>query len=167
MRAEWAWRGAQMTSQTSVNSFRQLLSALERGARRQDDHPDLGRMAAGRSRTAHADGHAWPSEAAAARATLYTLFVPGSAGSASRRMMSATPANDSYLQSSPLDTVASMTGGSSFRAEVGADAVFDRLSRELSGFYRIGVEKDASDADGKGRRMKVQVGAAERHGAGP
>ena len=30
MRAEWAWRGAQMTSQTSVNSLRQLLSALER-----------------------------------------------------------------------------------------------------------------------------------------
>ena len=37
-----------------------------------------------------------------------------------------------------------MTGGSSYRAEVGADAVFERLSRELSGFYRLGVEKDAS-----------------------
>jgi VWFA-related protein len=156
MRAEWAWRGAQMTSQTSVNSFRQLLSALERvrgdktiilisGGWPLDD------------REQHTLMSTVASEAAAARATLYTLFVPGSAGSASRRMMSATPANDSYLQSSPLDTLASMTGGSSFRAEVGADAVFARLSRELSGFYRIGVEKDASDADGKGRRMKVQV----------
>jgi VWFA-related protein len=156
MRAEWAWRGAQMTSQTSVNSFRQLLSALERvrgdktiilisGGWPLDD------------REQHTLMSTVASEAAAARATLYTLFVPGSQGSASRRMMSATPANDSYLQSSPLDTVASMTGGSSFRAEVGADAVFARLSRELSGFYRIGVEKDTSDADGKGRRMKVQV----------
>ena len=71
--------------------------------------------------------------------------------------MSSTPANDTYLQSAPLDTVASMTGGGSYRAEVGAEAVFERLSRELSGFYRLGVEKDATDADGKGRRMKVQV----------
>ena len=30
MQAEWAWRGAQMTSQASINSLRQLLAALER-----------------------------------------------------------------------------------------------------------------------------------------
>ena len=64
-------------------------------------------------------------------------------------MITTTPANDSYLHSGPLDTLASMTGGASYRAEVGAEAVFDRLGRELSGFYRLGVEKDATDADGK------------------
>ena len=97
------------------------------------------------------------SEAAAARATFYTLYVPNTIGSASRRMITTTPANDSYLHSGPLDTLASMTGGASYRAEVGAEGVFDRLGRELSGFYRIGVEKDATDGDAKGRRMKVQV----------
>ena len=55
MRAEWAWRGVQMTSLTSINSLRQLLAALDRGARRQDRRPDLGRLAARRPRTAHAD----------------------------------------------------------------------------------------------------------------
>ena len=50
-----------------------------------------------------------------------------------------------------------MTGGASYRAEVGAEAVFDRLGRELSGYYRLGVEKDATDADTRTRRMKVQV----------
>jgi tetratricopeptide (TPR) repeat protein len=83
-------------------------------------------------------------------------------GSASRRMVTTTPANDNYLHSGPLDTLASMTGGGSFRAEVGADSVFERLGREVSGFYRIGVEKEAGDSDGKGRRLKVQVG---RNGA--
>jgi VWFA-related protein len=156
MRAEWAWRGALMTSQTSINSLRQLLAALERvrgdktlilisGGWPLDD------------REQHTLMSTLASEAAAARATLYTLFVPATVGSANRRMMSSTPANDTYLQSTPLDTVASMTGGSSYRAEVGAESVFERLSRELSGFYRLAVEKDAADADGKGRRMKVQV----------
>ena len=50
-----------------------------------------------------------------------------------------------------------MTGGGTFRAEVGADGVFDRLRRELGGYYRIGIEKDRSDAGARNRRMKVQV----------
>jgi hypothetical protein len=159
MRAEWAWRGALMTSQTSINSLRQLLAALERV--RGDKTLIL--ISGGwplDEREQHTLMSTLAAEAAAARATLYTLFVPATMGSANRRMMSSTPANDTYLQSTPLDTVASMTGGSSYRAEVGADAVFERLSRELSGFYRLGVEKDTSDADGKGRRMKVQVARA-------
>ena len=78
-------------------------------------------------------------------------------------MITTTPANDSYLHSGPLDTLASMTGGASYRAEVGAEAVFDRLGRELSGYYRIGVEKDATDADTRARRMKVQVSRSGGH----
>jgi hypothetical protein len=50
-----------------------------------------------------------------------------------------------------------MTGGGSFRAEVSAEGAFERLTRELSGYYRIGVEREPSDRDGKARRMKVQV----------
>ena len=156
MRAEWTWRGAQMTSLTSINSLRQLLGALSQvrgdktvvlisGGWPLDDREQhtLMTMVAG--------------EAASARATLYTLYVPGTTGSASRRTITSTPGNDSYLHSGPLDTIASMTGGASYRAEVGAETVFERIGRELSGFYRLGVEKEASDADGKARRMKVQV----------
>jgi len=156
MRAEWAWRGVQMTSQTSINSMRQMLAALTQvrgdktivlisGGWPLDD------------REQHTTITTLASEAAAARATFYTLYVPNTVGSASRRMITTTPANDSYLHSGPLDTLASMTGGASYRAEVGAEAVFDRLGRELSGYYRLGVEKDATDADTRTRRMKVQV----------
>ena len=42
-----------------------------------------------------------------------------------------------------------MTGGGSFRAEVNAEAAFERLGRELSGYYRIGVEKDPADRTAK------------------
>ena len=34
-----------------------------------------------------------------------------------------------------------MTGGASFRVQVGAEAAFDRLGSELSGYYRLGVEQ--------------------------
>ncbi|MBA2305251.1 MAG: hypothetical protein H0W08_21840, partial [Acidobacteria bacterium] len=45
----------------------------------------------------------------------------------------------------------------SFRVDVAADSAFERLGRELAGYYRIGVEKSQGDADGKPRRMTVQV----------
>ena len=161
MRAEWAWRGVQMSSLTSINSMRQLMASLS--AVRGDKTVVL--ISGGwplDDREQHTLITTLASEAAAARATLYTLYVPNTVGSASRRMITSTPANDSYLHSGPLDTLASMTGGAGYRAEVGAEAVFDRLGRELSGFYRIGVEKDTTDNASKGRRMKVQVG---RNGA--
>ena len=58
------------------------------------------------------------AEAAAARATFYTMFVPASTFSADRRAMSSAPASDQFLHSGPLETLAGMTGGGTFRAEV-------------------------------------------------
>jgi VWFA-related protein len=156
MRAEWAWRGAQMTSLASLSALRQTLATLEQV---QGD------------KTVILISGGWPlddreqnslistvaSEAAAARATFFTLYVPTSTSSASRRTISTTPANDQWIQLWPLETLASMTGGGSFRIDVGAEGAFERLGRELSGYYRIGVEKDQADLDGKSRRMKVQV----------
>jgi VWFA-related protein len=156
MQAEGAWRSAQMTSLASIAALRQLLGTLAQV------HGD---------KTVILISGGWPlderdetsaiaplaADAAAARATLYTLFVPRSMFSADRRVMNWTPARDQYLHSGPLENLAGMTGGGSFRAEVSAEAAFDRLTRELSGYYRIGVEKDPADQDGKGRRMKVQV----------
>ncbi len=71
--------------------------------------------------------------------------------------MTSRPLADNYLYSGPLENLAAMTGGGSYRAEAGAEGVFERIGRELEGYYRIGIEKDRTDNDGKGRRMKVQV----------
>ena len=64
---------------------------------------------------------------------------------------------DQYLFLTPLETLAGMTGGGSFRGEVNAEGVFDRLARELAGYYRIGVERDPTDQTRTNRRLKVQV----------
>jgi VWFA-related protein len=156
MQAESAWRTAQMNSQASLSALRQFLEAL-------------GRVRGDKTVILISGG--WPlddrdqipmllsvaADAAAARATIFTMFVPTSSFSADRRVMTSTPLADSYLHSGPLETLAAMTGGGSYRAEVGAEAAFERLGREMSGYYRIGIEKDQTDGDGKIRHMKVQV----------
>jgi hypothetical protein len=156
MQAEATWRTAQMNSLASLSVLRQYLTALGRV------HGD---------KTVILISGGWPlderdevslmlqvaADAAAARATLFSVFVPTSSFSADKRLMTSTPLADSYLHSGPLETLAAMTGGGSYRAEVGAEAVFERIGRELAGYYRVGIEKDPSDGDGKGRRMKVQV----------
>lgn len=156
MQAESTWRWAQMTSLSSLTALRQILATL-------------GRVRGDKTVILISGG--WPldereetsalapiaAEAAAARVTLFTLFVPATTFGADRRAMSSTPARDQYLHSGPLDMLAGMTGGGAFRAEVNAEAAFERLGRELAGYYRIGVEKDPSDHEAKTRRMKVQV----------
>ena len=156
MQAEATWRTAQMNSLASISALRQFLGML-------------GRVAGDKTVILISGG--WPlderdeislvstvaAEASAARATVFSIFVPTPIFSADRRTMTSTPLADNYLYSGPLETLAAMTGGGSFRAEVAAESAFERLGRELAGYYRIGIEKDPADADAKSRRLKVQV----------
>ena len=97
------------------------------------------------------------SAAADARVTVFTLFSANADNSADRRTVSAAPLADMAIRRWPLQTLAGMTGGGSYRVDAGAGAVFDRLGRELSGFYRISVEQDPRDVDGPARLLKVHV----------
>jgi VWFA-related protein len=156
VQAESTWRMAQSTSLASLTSLRQVLGWLAK---------------TGGDKTVILISGGWPleiheqtsllttvaEEAASARATIFTLFVPDAKFSASRRTMGWTSASDQSVRAMPLEALASMTGGGTHRADVGAEGVFERLVRELSGYYRVGVEKAPGDGDGDRRRMKVQV----------
>ena len=154
--ARYGWRAALSNSQASISALRQFFSALARvrgdktvvlisGGWPMDDRDQLSIVST------------VASEAAAARATVFSVFVPPALFAADRRMLTSTPVSDSYIYSGPLETLAAMSGGGTYRAEVNAESVFERLGRELAGYYRIGIEKDPGDADSKGRRMRVQV----------
>lgn len=156
MQAEAAWRDAQMTSLASISALRQVLTLLSRvrgektvilisGGWPLDEREETSTLSS------------VAAEAVAARATVYTMFVPAAMFSADRRGISSTPARDQYMRLGPLETIAGMTGGGSYRTDVNAETTFDRLGRELSGYYRIAVEKEPLDGDGKTRRMKVQA----------
>jgi VWFA-related protein len=154
--ARMTWNMARANSLSSLTALRQLLSTL--------------RGVAGDKTIVLISG-GWPLEdheqtsvlrpvaddAAAARATLLTVYVPRSTVAASRRSSSPSSLGDRDLHLSPLETIANMTGGESFRADAAPEAMFDRLGRELAGYYRLGVEKNASDVNADARRMRVRV----------
>jgi VWFA-related protein len=64
---------------------------------------------------------------------------------------------DDSLMSEGLEQVAAQTRGSMVTVQSNSTTAFDRLGRELSGFYLIGFEPTEADRTGKERRIKVEV----------
>ncbi len=68
-----------------------------------------------------------------------------------------TSFND-YLMRDGLEQLASQTRGRMMQIAAGTGAgIFERLSRELSGYYLIGFEPTEADRTGRQRRIRVQV----------
>ena len=114
--------------------------------------------------------------AAASRTTLYIFMLDEPLADTSVALSSgqpdafvveqAPPAEDYGLQLDPasrrlqeqgLMAAASMTGGSLLRAFYNPGPLFDRLERELSGYYLLGVEMLPSDRDGEFHEIDVSV----------
>jgi VWFA-related protein len=64
---------------------------------------------------------------------------------------------DDSLMSEGLEQVAAQTRGSMVTVQANSTATFDRLGRELSGYYLIGFEPTEADRTGRERRIKVDV----------
>ena len=64
---------------------------------------------------------------------------------------------DDGLMSEGLEQVAAQTRGLMTTVTGSGEAQFDRLGRELSGYYLIGFEPTDADRTGKERRIKVEV----------
>lgn len=64
---------------------------------------------------------------------------------------------DDGLMSEGLDQLAGQTRGTMSTVGASAEAAFDRLGRELSGYYLLGFEPSDADRTGRERRIKVQV----------
>jgi VWFA-related protein len=95
--------------------------------------------------------------AASARTSLYALKLDSQLfDSASAR----APVNlfaDRLAQSEGLETLAGASRGALFNVTGNGEALFDRISSELSGYYLLGVESDGRDKDGKPHPIRVEV----------
>ncbi len=103
--------------------------------------------------------------AAAARTTINVLMLDAPLADVVERDLSPTAKEDREMQERGLELLAGYTRGALFRVSANPDYVFQRLEEELSGYYLLGVESVASDADGKRHTIKVSVrrrGAAVR-----
>jgi hypothetical protein len=98
--------------------------------------------------------------AARANASVYTVHIEmgGTGVAASSRLASSTSTRDKLLLGNWLDEFSATAGGTRIYVPVGAGAfAFDRVLRETSAHYLLGVEPDEADRDGLPRQLKVKV----------
>jgi VWFA-related protein len=128
-----------------------LVSAGVLVSDRLDGRPDVGDMARVIGQTA-----------ARANATVYTVHVDlrfSRSGSASQRgSASADGGRDRALFGNWLDNFSSAAGGKRIYVPVGDGAyAFDRVLRESSAYYLLGVEPADADRDGRPHELTVKV----------
>jgi VWFA-related protein len=104
-------------------------------------------------------------QAAHANATIYALHVDSglsqALGAQSQRPRDATTLErERRLSSKLLEEFADASGGTVLSVLVGnGDIALDRVLRETSSFYLLGVEPTSTDRDGRAHRLNVKVNA--------
>jgi VWFA-related protein len=108
-------------------------------------------------------------DAARANATIYTLWVDNLRRDSTMASQSGAPRTtdnyqrDAALVSGPLDRLTAASGGTMFNViQGGGEFAFDRILRETSAAYVLGVEPEAADRDGRARQLKVNVSGLPR-----
>jgi VWFA-related protein len=151
--------------QTSLGGLEVLLHALEKipGRKavvlvsagllvsdRSDGRPDVGDIA-----------RVMGQSAARANATVYTVHIdvtPGVGPASQKAPGSSEMARDRALYGNWLNDFSQSAGGRLIYVPVGtADFAFDRILRETSAYYLLGVEPAAADRDGQPRKLGVKV----------
>ncbi len=98
------------------------------------------------------------NEAALARTVVHTMRLDRTMFDASQRNFRTDAFyEEQTLARTSLDALSGPTRGTSVEVLAGAEGPFDRLAREVSGFYLLGVPPEATDRDGKPHRIQVQV----------
>jgi VWFA-related protein len=98
------------------------------------------------------------SLAAAARTSVYGLRLDDRVFDASNRRATPLGPSDRHLRFAGLDLLASVSKGGVFDVVATGSSAFQRLEREISGYYLVGVESVPADSDGKTHPISVQVG---------
>lgn len=101
-------------------------------------------------------------EAADAGILLYTLhlntrFLDQFSPDAPTGMQTAMREAGVYARA--LEVFNGTAGGTFFEVSAGPDFAIDRMMREMSAYYLLGVEVQDSDRDGKSHRIRVRVNA--------
>jgi VWFA-related protein len=100
--------------------------------------------------------------AARANATVYTVHVDtastGSGSASQKGLASSNVSRDRALFSNWLSDFSTASGGQLIYVPTGSsDFAFDRVLRETSAYYLLGVEPAPADRDGRPRQLRVKV----------
>lgn len=97
------------------------------------------------------------SLAAAARTGMYILQLDDQLFNVTASVAVVKPLEDRRLRTQGLQTLAGAARGAWFPVAGTGDGIFDRIEAELSGYYLVAVETDASDVGKKPRSLRVDV----------
>ena len=97
------------------------------------------------------------ARASAAHIILYVLQLDVSDLDGSSQRPASTQTADRTVLKHGLDQLAANARGEVFRIFGDADFAFQRLGRELSGYYLLSFEPEAGDRDGKPHKIKIDV----------
>jgi len=90
--------------------------------------------------------------------TLFVVLLNTSGADASfSRSEIATP-EDRETETEGLYSLAGLTRGTVLPVTGSAEGAFQRVFRELAGYYMLGLEPDPGDRDGRSHTVKVTVG---------
>ena len=95
--------------------------------------------------------------AAEAQVTLFVLLLDSSGVDAQYRKEQLATPEERDLETSSLYDLASLARGAVLPVIGSADAPFQRIARELMGYYLVGFEPLPTDRDGKSHDIRVKV----------
>jgi len=95
--------------------------------------------------------------AAAARTSLYALKLDTQLFDITNARAPINAFADRQAQSEGLEMLAGASRGALFTVTGTGDALFERISSELSGYYLLGVESDGREKDGKPHPIRIEV----------
>ena len=98
------------------------------------------------------------AQLAAARITLFAMLLDSSTVDVSSATGTAAIASDRAAEEDSLLAMASRSGGEMIRITGKGNAAFDRVGRELSGYYLLSFSVLPSDRDGKPHRIQLKSG---------
>jgi VWFA-related protein len=97
--------------------------------------------------------------AAEAQVALYVLRLDRDFVDASQARATSSASDDRLLSQAGLDQLAASARGTVFGAAGSGEGVFDRIARELTGYYLVGFEPEPGDRDSRDHDLRVRVGA--------
>jgi VWFA-related protein len=95
--------------------------------------------------------------AASARTSVYALKLDSQLFDITSARAPVNAFGDRQAQAAGLELLAGASRGALFTVTGTGEALFDRISSELSGYYLLGVESDGRDKDGKPHPIRVDV----------
>jgi tetratricopeptide (TPR) repeat protein len=97
--------------------------------------------------------------AAASRTSIYALKLDDQlfASAASEQRAPISTMDDRFMRAEGLELLTNASRGALFDVVGTGATLFDRIERELSGYYLLGVESSPADRDGRTHSVRVQV----------